>query len=82
VVIPLLILTEPLLMARLSAIAQHFLDAELIKNEEISRFERALTDFKNRENSLIAKVLIVLIVYLGVMRLVSICQQRALGTSW
>jgi hypothetical protein len=62
-VIPLLILTEPQLAARLSHIAQHFLAADLVKKEDIPRFGNAIADFKRRAHSQIARIVIAILIF-------------------
>ena len=63
IVLPLLVLTEPVLTTRLATIARHFLAADLVRQEDTSRFEKAFAAFERRGNSLIAQVGIVVIVY-------------------
>ncbi len=63
VVIPLLILTEPELVARLDAVAQHFLEAELVTNEDLAQFDYDFRGFKRRGDSVIAQIAIVLLIY-------------------
>ncbi|HTF70655.1 MAG TPA: hypothetical protein VK638_49100 [Edaphobacter sp.] len=64
VVIPLLILAEPPLVARLARVARHFRDAGLIKEVDLPRFASALSDFMRRGDSRIVRVVLVLLVFL------------------
>lgn len=63
IVIPLLILAEPVLNARLEAVARHFVASDLVKKEDLSRFEEMFTAFRRRVNSRIARVVIVMLIY-------------------
>ena len=62
-VIPLLILTEPQLAARLSGIARHFLAADLLKKEKMPQFEQAIASLERRGDSKIARIVIALLIY-------------------
>jgi hypothetical protein len=64
VVIPLLILAEPPLVARLARVARHFQNAGLIKEVDLPRFASALSDFMRRGDSLIVRVVLVLLAYM------------------
>src|SRR2546430_11966346 len=63
VLMPLLILTEPQLAARLSAIARHFVSADLVKGEDTPRFERTIDAFERRSDSQFARIVIVMLIY-------------------
>jgi hypothetical protein len=63
VVIPLLVFTEPLLIARLDAVARHFVDADLVKKEDLFRFEEAFTALGRRGNLLATRIVAVLMIY-------------------
>ncbi len=64
VVIPLLILAEPPMVALLVRVAHHFPNAGFIKETDLPRFERALSDFTHRGESLAVRVVLVLLIYM------------------
>lgn len=78
-IIPLLILTEPLLVARLEAVARHFVETELVKEEDLSQFESDFGAFKHRANSVVARVAIVLLIYLVVAYAFAYLRQGSLA---
>lgn len=66
IVVPLLILTEPLLVARLKMVAHHFVNANLIRKEDVSGFEKKFNAFERSGDSVIARVVMVVLVYVFV----------------
>jgi hypothetical protein len=62
-IVPLLILTEPVLVELLSAIARHFLVSEVVRKEDQPRFEKLFASFKGRGSSLIAQLIIMVVIY-------------------
>lgn len=63
IVIPLLVLTEPLLDARLDIVAKHFVVGALVKRDDIPLFEKAFAAFRHGRDSRVARVILVLLVY-------------------
>ena len=63
IVIPLLILAHAPLAARLETTGRHFLDENLVREEDRSRFETAFGSLKRLDRSIVARVSILLIVY-------------------
>lgn len=63
VVIPLLILTEPLLAALLSGIARHFPTADLIDKADAARFDETIACFERRGKSPVARIVVLSLVY-------------------
>jgi hypothetical protein len=72
VVIPLLIITEPLLAARLMTIAHKFRDEGLVKEEDWPRFDKAIRSFEGGGGTLIAQVMMLVLVYSFVASTISI----------
>jgi hypothetical protein len=72
VVIPLLIITEPLLAARLMTIAHKFRDEGLVKEEDWPRFDKAIRSFEGGGGTLIAQVMGLVLVYSFVASTISI----------
>ena len=64
VVIPLLIITEPPLAARLMTIAHKFRDEGLVKEEDGPRFDKAIRSLERGGNTLIVQIAMVVLVYL------------------
>jgi hypothetical protein len=63
IVVPLLILAELVVHQRLRPIARSFLDRHLIAEDDLPRFNNAITSAFRLRNSVIAEVLLILIVY-------------------
>jgi len=61
VVIPLLILAEPPLVARLRAIGDHFLDEGLVSDKDVTRFKARLALLKQRNSPWVWVVIVCLI---------------------
>lgn len=78
VVVPLLVLAEPTLVARLVAVAHHFRDEGLIKEEDLPCFEAALNRFTRWGDSLIVRVVLVLLVYMLLASIMSIVATSSL----
>jgi hypothetical protein len=78
VVIPLLILAEPPLVARMVAIANHFRHEGLIKEEELPRFATAVNRLTSRGDSLIVRVVLVLLVYMFLASMISVVASSSL----
>ena len=72
VVIPLLIITEPLLAARLMTIAHKFRDEGLVKEEDWPRFDKAIRSFEGGGGTLIAQFMMLVLVYSFVASTISI----------
>lgn len=72
VVIPLLIVTEPPLAARLMTIDHKFPDEGLVKKGDWPRFDKAIRSFERGGNTLIVRVVMVVLVYLFVGSTISI----------
>ena len=67
---PLFILAEPDCLPRMGRIVCHFLDARLIREAELARYERAVTSTRRLLNSRVADVVIVLLAYAVVLALI------------
>ena len=63
IVVPLLVIAEFVVHQRLRPIAKAFLERNLIPEDDIPRFDKALTSAFRLRNSLIAEVLLIAIVY-------------------
>jgi hypothetical protein len=63
IVVPLLIVAELVVHQRLQHIATAFLERNLILEEDLPRFDRAITSALRLRNSLIVEVLLIAIVY-------------------
>ena len=61
--IPLLIVTEPLVVAQLKTVAYHFVAAGLINKENLPRFQKQFAIFEQQGRSVIARVFIVVLIY-------------------
>jgi hypothetical protein len=77
-VIPLLILAEPPLVARLVAVAHHFRDEGLIKDTDLPRFATALSGLTRRGDSLLVRVVLILLVYMFVASMMSVVASSSL----
>jgi hypothetical protein len=78
VVIPLLILTEPLLVARLEVVAHHFRDEGLVGEADLPRFTIALSALMRRGDTVIVRVILVLLVYLFAASMRSVLETSSL----
>lgn len=78
VIIPLLILAEPPLVARLEAVARHFRDEGLITKGDLPRFETALSSFMRWGDTLIIRVVMVLLIYMFVAFMMSVIETSPL----
>jgi hypothetical protein len=78
VVIPLLIFAEPPLVARMVAIANHFRHEGLIKDEELPRFATAVNRLSTRGDSLIVRVVLVLLVYMFLASMMTVVASSSL----
>jgi hypothetical protein len=72
IVIPLLVLAEPPLRARLEFVARHFSEERLILQAERVRFETVLNTSERLRDSMIAKILIAASVCLCTVRLIPV----------
>ena len=72
VVIPLLIITEPSLTARLLTIARKFREEGLVKEDDWPPFDQAIRSFERGGNTLIVQIVMVVLVYLFVSSTISI----------
>src|SRR5574338_348632 len=63
IVVPLLIIAELVVHQRLRPIANSFLERNLILEDDLPRFDRAMTSSFRLRNSVIAEVLLIVIVY-------------------
>jgi hypothetical protein len=63
VVLPLLIFAELVVHTRLRPIAQSFLDRNLVPEDDLPRFDKALTSAFRLRNSVLAEILLLLFVY-------------------
>ncbi|HEX5316694.1 MAG TPA: hypothetical protein VFX22_08590, partial [Candidatus Kapabacteria bacterium] len=63
IVIPLLIVSEPVLVEWLEAIALHFVSENMIRKEDMPRFEAAFDFFKRNKNSYLAHIVLVGVAY-------------------
>ncbi len=63
VVVPLLVIAELVVHQRLHPIAKAFLERNLIPEDDLPRFDRAMTSAFRLRNSVIAEVLLIVIVY-------------------
>lgn len=78
IVIPLLILAEPPLVARMMVVANHFRQGGLIKEEELPRFSTAVNRLTSRGDSLTARVVLVLLVYMFLASTMSVVASSSL----
>jgi hypothetical protein len=62
-VIPLLIIAEPWMIHRWELIARHFLVVDIIRNEDVARFEQALAVFEKWRHQWISQLVILFAVY-------------------
>lgn len=63
IVVPLLVISELVVHQRLRPIAKAFLDRHLIPEEDLPRFNKAITSAFSLRNSVIVEVLLIAIVY-------------------
>lgn len=63
IVVPLLVIAELVVHQRLRPIAKAFLERDLIREDDLPRFDKAITSAFRLRNSVIAEVLLMLIVY-------------------
>ena len=63
IVVPLLIIAELVVHQRLRPIAKAFLERNLIPEDDLPRFDKAITSAFRLRNSVIAEVLLIVIVY-------------------
>jgi len=63
IVVPLLVIAELVVHKRLRPIAKAFLERNLIREDDLPRFDKAIISAFRLRNSVIAEVLLVLIVY-------------------
>ena len=63
IAVPLFIIAELVVHQRLNPIAKAFLDRNLIPDDDLPRFDRAMTSAYRLRNSVIAEVLLIVIVY-------------------
>jgi hypothetical protein len=82
IVIPILILAFPPLCARLEMVAANFLHEGLVKEEDRARFTSAFDSFNNLGRSLIARVVLLILVYMIVFSLLASAQAGSLPLSW
>ena len=82
VVIPLMILAEPPLRARLSFVARHFAEERLISEDERARFDSALGTSERLRDSKLARVLIAIVAYCLTLGLVVPMLSPAVSMSW
>jgi hypothetical protein len=78
IVIPLLIIAEPPMVASLQTIAHHFRDEGLVKEEEIPRFDSALSAFTRWGDRPIVRIVMTVMVYLFVASTISIVTSSSL----
>jgi hypothetical protein len=72
IVIPLLVLAEPPLRARLEFVARHFSEERLILEGEKGRFDAALSTSERLRDSTIARILIAISVFLCTLWLIPV----------
>lgn len=72
VVVPLLMLTEPRLAARLMTVARKFREEGLVKEEEWPRFDRAIRALERRGDTLIVRIVTIVLVYIFVAATLSV----------
>ncbi len=72
VVIPLLILTEPALAARLMTVARKFREEKLVKEEERPQFDRAFRVLERRGDTLTVRIVTIVLVYIFLASTISV----------
>jgi hypothetical protein len=81
-VIPLMILAEPPLRARLVFVARHFAEERLISKDEQTRFDSALATSERLRDSKLARILIAVVAYCFTLGLVVPMLSPAGSMSW
>jgi hypothetical protein len=78
IVIPLLIISEPLLVARMAAIARHLRDEKMVQEEARPRLDDAINTLTHKADTPVTRIVMMLMAYMFLVSIVSLLTSRSL----